>query len=72
MTPPTPPLKQNSAPPAGVSEKSSKKTDGGAGCGLAVKVEMHLKLKMDILSSREKKEILERIRIGQRPDYEEL
>lgn len=47
MTPPTPPLKQNSAPPAGVSEKSSKKTDGGAGCGLAVKVEMHLKLKME-------------------------
>jgi len=27
---------------------------------------------MDILSSRERKEILERIGIRQRPDYEEL
>ena len=32
----------------------------------------HLKPKMDILSSRERKEILERIGIRQRPDYEEL
>lgn len=44
------PTPQNSAPPAGVSQKSSKKTEQWAGCDLAVKMKkkMYMRLKMEV------------------------